>query len=94
VSDKLTKHIRVFGRVQGVGYRNWTVATAKIMNLTGWVRNRKDGTVEIVACGQSGEMKRFIDACHKGPSNAKVETLRILDGIDEDFKEFEQSETF
>ena len=94
MNSKLTQQIRVFGRVQGVGFRNWAVATAQSFNITGWVRNRKDGSVEIIASGQPGEIRRFIEACHKGPSTATVEAVSVQDAIDEEFTAFEQRKTY
>jgi acylphosphatase len=91
--SKITKHLRVFGRVQGIGYRAWTIQTATAFHLTGWVRNRKDGSVEIVATGHTEEIRRFVDACRKGPKSARVETIRELEGIDENLKDFTQRET-
>ena len=66
--------VRLFirGRVQGVGYRAWTVDTAARFGLDGWVRNRVDGTVEAVASGDDAVVDRFIAACGTGPSLAKV----------------------
>ncbi len=92
-SSNLSQLIRVFGKVQGVGYRNWTVATARSLRITGWVRNRKDGSVEILATGQPGEIKRFIEACHRGPVGAHVELVNTAPTLDQNLGTFEQRET-
>ena len=66
------KHFTVSGRVQGVGFRNWTQKTANKMNISGWVRNLSDGRVEIKAKGSETDELAFWQACQKGPFFAKV----------------------
>ncbi len=66
------KHFTVSGRVQGVGFRNWTQKTAQKMNISGWVRNLSDGRVEIKAQGSETDELQFWQACQKGPLFAKV----------------------
>lgn len=68
-------HVKITGRVQGVGYRAWTVATAAKMGMKGWVRNRKDGSVEAMFHGTEEQIELMLDACHKGPMFAKVEKV-------------------
>ena len=65
-------HARVKGRVQGVGYRNWTYSQAKLLALTGWVRNLPAGEVEIVAEGPEGTLQSFVTFLKTGPAMAKV----------------------
>ncbi len=65
-------HLIIHGRVQGVGYRAWFGSNAKKLELDGWVRNRKDGTVEAVIAGDEVDMEQLIKAAHKGPLAAKV----------------------
>jgi len=65
-------HVRVTGRVQGVGYRNWTYSQAKLLKLTGWVRNLPDGAVEIVAEGPEGSVQSLLTFLKTGPALAKV----------------------
>lgn len=62
----------IHGRVQGVGFRAWTVKTAKKLGLTGWVRNCDDGTVEAVFCGEEEAVEAMIAQCQHGPLAAKV----------------------
>lgn len=87
--ERHTKHLKIFGRVQGVGYRAWTENTATQMGLSGWVRNRTDGSVEAVITGNDKEVEKFIKACYDGPESAKVETISVLEGLDELLKTFE-----
>ena len=65
-------HITVKGRVQGVGYRNWTAREAKRRHLRGWVRNSENGDVQIIAEGEERELKALITELHCGPIFAKV----------------------
>jgi acylphosphatase len=65
------------GRVQAVGYRAWTVNEAIRLGLTGWVRNRVDGTVEAVAVGGDAAIEQFIAACRHGPSAARVTAVDV-----------------
>jgi len=76
MADK-TVSVRISGRVQGVGYRDWTIDTARELGLIGWVRNRKDGSVEALASGDAAKVDRFIDACRHGPRLAFVSSLKV-----------------
>lgn len=71
--------LRVTGRVQGVGYRWWTVNEAQQLGLQGWVRNRHDGTVEILASGDAALVEALIAAARKGPTTAEVEAVTVED---------------
>lgn len=72
-----TRHLTVTGRVQGVAYRAWTVGVAKELGLTGWVRNRQDGSVEITARGDAAELDDLTQRCHRGPPMARVEDVTV-----------------
>jgi len=65
-------NLRIQGRVQGVGFRAWTVARAEALGLSGWVRNRRDGSVEALVSGSTEAVGRMIAACQAGPSYARV----------------------
>jgi len=73
-----TRAVRLIieGRVQGVGYRYWTVGAATERGLDGWVRNLPDGTVEALLSGPVGAVEAMIDACRKGPAFAAVTAIR------------------
>ncbi len=62
----------VRGRVQGVGYRWWALTQAQRLGLDGWVRNRSDGSVEILAIGEQDLVAQLAKACGQGPSAARV----------------------
>jgi acylphosphatase len=78
--DNLAIHVRVYGRVQGVFFRNWTIEEATRRNLRGWVRNRSDGTVEAVFVGQEPDVRAMVAACRRGPPNAQVSKLIQIPG--------------
>ena len=60
----------VTGRVQGVGYRWWVVGQARRFRLRGWVRNRRDGSVEVLAIGEPDALDRLEAVCALGPKGA------------------------
>lgn len=70
-------HIKVHGRVQGVGFRFHTQQHAVRHNIKGWVKNKPDGTVEIDAEGEDHDMDRFIRELKKGSMNAKVTNVQF-----------------
>ncbi|MGZ4957981.1 MAG: acylphosphatase [Methylomonas sp.] len=65
-------HIVVKGRVQGVYFRAYTQKQAVKLNVSGFVRNLADGSVEIVASGEPDALRQLVSWCHKGPMLAKV----------------------
>jgi acylphosphatase len=75
VSDSI-RHVTVKGRVQGVGYRYFVEQEARSRDLEGWVRNRRDGSVEAVFAGAETSVTAMIVACRRGPSSAQVEALQ------------------
>ncbi len=70
-------HLLVTGQVQGVGYRYSAVIRANQHGLVGWVRNTREGHVEIVAEGRAEELEGFIAWCQRGPSAAWVRDVRV-----------------
>jgi acylphosphatase len=73
--SKLARRYFVSGRVQGVGYRYWTTTRAKALKLVGWVRNRRDGRVEILAYGEKNDLDSLGQDLHAGPEAAHVEQV-------------------
>jgi acylphosphatase len=67
--------LRIQGRVQGVWYRGWVVAEAQELGLSGWVRNRRDGSVEALISGPEPAVRAMIERCRRGPSAARVDDL-------------------
>jgi acylphosphatase len=72
-------HARISGRVQGVGFRAWMEETAGRLGLRGWVRNRRDGTVEAVIAGDTSKVDEMLTMCWQGPPTAKVEGVTVED---------------
>ena len=70
------RHVTVRGRVQGVGYRAFIEDEATARDLAGWVRNRRDGSVEAVFSGPEDAVTEMIAACRRGPSSARVDAVQ------------------
>ena len=70
-------HLLIEGRVQGVGYRANARRMANRLNLRGWVRNLRNGDVEVLVEGPEVEVDRFIVWCHRGPTSAYVSKLMV-----------------
>lgn len=73
-----TVHLRITGRVQGVYYRGWTAEQAGQRGLSGWVRNRRDGSVEALFHGAVREVDAMIALCRAGPPDARVDGIEII----------------
>lgn len=71
----IAKRLLVQGRVQGVGYRHWAVATATRLGLAGWVRNRADGSVEALVEGDTAAVEEMLRGCRQGPPGASVSLI-------------------
>ena len=79
MSDRRTVEIVVEGRVQGVGYRDWTQRRAVALGLSGSVRNRADGTVAAIVSGPADAVAAMIDACKSGPGAARVDGVSVTE---------------
>ena len=71
-------HLEVRGRVQGVGFRWYVVEKARELRLSGWVRNKPDGNVELAAAGPRDALEKLEAAVSAGPPGAFVEEVRKL----------------
>ena len=69
--------VKIFGRVQGVFFRQWTINQARAFGVAGWVRNAPDGTVEAQVEGDEEGVSKMIDGMRRGPSQARVEDLTV-----------------
>ena len=75
-------YLKIKGRVQGVGFRRWAERQAKqIGDISGWVRNAEDGSVEIFMRGQNDNIERMVMSCYQGPWLARVDKIDFLPNI-------------
>jgi acylphosphatase len=77
---KVTRHLAIFGRVQGVGYRFYMQRKARALGVAGWVRNRRDGSVEATVQGEADVVQAMIEWAHRGPPSAAVAEVKVSDG--------------
>jgi len=70
-----TLHLRIFGRVQGVGFREALCRESERLGVTGWVRNRSDGSVEALVQGDGEALQAVLDWARRGPPAARVERV-------------------
>lgn len=70
-------NLKIYGRVQGVFFRDSVKRKAKGLGLTGWVKNEADRTVKIIAEGEEKNLKEFIDWCYNGPILARVDQVEV-----------------
>jgi acylphosphatase len=75
VSEKASLSARVIGRVQGVGFRYFTERVAEKIGVAGYVMNRSDGAVEVMAEGERGALEQLLEHLKQGPSGARVERV-------------------
>lgn len=73
----MAKHLRISGRVQGVGYRATFARQARSLGLSGWVRNRLDGSVEAQVAGHAQALQRIIGWARHGPAGAQVRSVAV-----------------
>ena len=83
----ITRHLQISGRVQGVGFRFYAQRKAQELGVTGWVRNRRDGSVEVMAQGAPEAVEAMIAWARRGPASAAVSEVRIAEG-DGEYAEF------
>ena len=73
-----TYHVRVIGRVQGVGFRQFVRERARALGLSGWVKNQPDGSVELLVAGDDQAAARLLDIVRRGPPYADVATIEPI----------------
>ena len=84
---------RITGRVQGVGFRAFVEQAAERLGVSGWVRNRRDGSVEAVIAGDTSKVDEMLTLCWQGPPAAKVDGVSIEDAPMPDGNGFEVRRT-
>jgi acylphosphatase len=75
------RRLRVFGRIQGVGFRYWAYKQALRLGIRGWIRNEKDGTVTVECQGPESAVAAFIACLRKGPPQARVDKIDITETL-------------
>lgn len=70
-----SKRLTISGRVQGVGFRDWMVEQAQALGVSGWVRNRIDGSVEALVAGETAAVEELLRLCRRGPRMAEVVSI-------------------
>lgn len=93
MTENVTKRVVVRGRVQGVSFRYSMVQEARELRLHGWVRNRRDGTVEAVIHGPRDDVQRLIGWAERGPDGAIVKDIEVTDSGERDLPLFETRAT-
>ncbi|MBI1892256.1 MAG: acylphosphatase [Burkholderiales bacterium] len=78
----MAKHLSITGIVQGVGYRVSFQAQAEALKLSGWVRNRRDGSVEAVVTGEPAAIDKIIAWAQHGPPSARVDHVAVSEAED------------
>ncbi|HEY1448896.1 MAG TPA: acylphosphatase [Caulobacteraceae bacterium] len=90
---RIAVRLIIRGRVQGVGYRWWARVVASGLRLSGWVRNRADGAVELLAAGPAVDVEHLVAACQRGPSAARVVSVERHEATDPGPGAFEERST-
>ncbi len=88
----MAKHLVISGRVQGVGFRYSMSEAAERLGVTGWVRNRRDGTVEAVVDGATDAVDAMLAWAHRGPRGASVTDVQVTEAAGS-FERFEMRPT-
>lgn len=88
MADPVARKVRLYGRVQGVFFRQWLVHQARELSVAGWVRNAPDGSVEAHVEGDETVVEKMIEAMSQGPTNARVEDLMVEDADVEEISGF------
>ena len=86
MSKHAIRRVAIRGRVQGVGFRAWVEHSALRRGLEGWVRNRRDGSVEAVFAGPAETVAAMIEACRRGPGGSRVDAVEDAAAGDDDVK--------
>jgi acylphosphatase len=83
-----SRRLVITGIVQGVGFRYAMLAQARLLGVTGWVRNRRDGSVEAMVSGDAGQLAAMLDWSRSGPAGAAVDNV-MIETAGGDYQDFE-----
>ena len=92
MSEAACRRLRIHGLVQGVGFRYSMHREALRLGLAGWVRNRRDGTVEAVVAGPAASVEAMVAWAHRGPPSARVDRVEVTP-FEGEFPDFQQHPT-
>jgi len=92
-ATKMARTIVVAGKVQGVFFREWTVGKAREIGISGWVRNLRDGRVEVYAIAEAALLDRFTDHLRRGSPASQVEQIQIENAEVEKIDGFSRRQT-
>jgi acylphosphatase len=90
IGVKTTRHLIIHGRVQGVGYRAYMRMEADRLSVTGWVRNRADGTVEAMIHGSPEDVSKLLEWARRGPPAARVTSIEVTEASGDEYERFDQ----
>ncbi len=88
MAEAIGRKVRVFGRVQGVFFRQWAVNQARNLGVAGWVHNARDGSLEAHLEGGEPAVTQMVEWMRRGPPQARVEDLIVEDAAPEGLKGF------
>lgn len=88
MTDPIARKVQIYGRVQGVFFRQWAVNQARELGVSGWVRNRADGSVEAYVAGSEGAVMQMVDRLRDGPPSARVDDFVVQDTAPEPVEGF------
>ncbi len=88
MADVVGRRVRIYGRVQGVFFRQWSVNHARPLGVAGWVHNARDGSVEAHLKGEEGAVSQLIEQMRRGPPGARVDDLTVEEVEPEDVDGF------
>jgi len=90
---KIARLVRLEGLVQGVCFRDWAVETARGFAVTGWIRNRRDGSVEALVVGEATAVERFVACLRQGPPASRVDRVSVAEAPVEQLAGFARAAT-
>ena len=88
MTEPVARKVHLYGRVQGVFFRQWAVSQARELGVAGWVRNRPDGSVEAHLTGNEDAVSQMIERMRQGPFNARIDDLTVEEVVPEDVDGF------
>ena len=88
MTERVGRQLRIYGRGQGVFFRQWSIDQARAHGVSGWVRNRPDGSVEAHLAGDEPAVSRMVEQMRQGPPQARIEDVTVEDVEPEHVEDF------